>query len=229
MTDQSPVTSVDHIDFRAAFPFGSLLRAIGSALRPARLGIAILTLAFLVGGGRIWDGLTTSEADPTAATEQMGPFAMMMTHLEMQGNAVAHAALSLDAAGVVQGVIAMGWGTPAALWAGGYFWFMLIYGCWVAMVMALGGGILCRLEAVEVSQPGPASVSDAVHMVSRHWWSFTVGLLVPFIVAGMLGALLLLFGLLLLNIPVLNIIGGLLYGLALLAGLGMTLLILRKS
>ncbi len=234
MSDRPPVTSIDHIDFRAVFSFGSILRAIGSGLRPARLGLAILTLSLLVGGGRIWDGLAGGanaslefqQNDLVNDVPANGPFADTVEYLSLQANVMRTAVLNVDPAGFVTAVINMAWGTPLGLWLDGQFWFMLVYGCWTAMILALGGGILCRMEAVEVAQGAPPSMPEAISMVSQRWWAFAVGLLVPFILAGMLGAILLLFGLVLLNIPGVNIIGGILYGLAMLVGLGMTLLVL---
>ena len=63
-------------------------------------------------------------------------------------------------------------------------------------------------------------------MVLSRWGAFFSALLVPFVLIALLAIFLLFFGLVLLNLPLFNLLGGVLYGIALLFGLGIAVMLL---
>ncbi len=219
MSGKPTFTTVQHIRFGDVFRFGSILRAIGSSLNPTRIGIAMFTLALLVGGGRLWDAAVTSDASVK------GPFAVAIEGYGEAADDIIHATLSVDVRDFVKAVGEMLWQTPANIWNSGHRWFVAFFGLWAAAVLAFGGGLLCRLEAVTVAQGRPAPLDPAFAMTVTRWPAFFMALLIPCVLIAMLAIALLLFGLLFLNIPILNVIGSIFYGMALLLGLAMALLL----
>jgi len=177
-------------------------------------------LALIIGGGRLWDAAAGS---PEGAAP---PFAATMEWTGAASQKIAAATLDLQAGHFIEGVAELLWGTFARLWNEGHTWFLLIFGLWTAAVTAVCGGALCRLEAVRVSTGDPPPLDPALGLAIGRWTAFFGALLIPIVLAAVLAIGLMVFGLILFNIPVLNILGGLLYGLALLVGLGLTLLML---
>jgi hypothetical protein len=226
------------------FRFGSILGAIGSALSPTRIGIGMFTLALLVGGGRIWDAATTPEPSSASASlmtglinavtpgedpEPVAPFQFTLDQVQSCGSRLIDATVGLEPAAFLAAGRDLLWTTPASLWNGGHHWFILLFGLWTAASLALGGGVLCRLEAVGLATRDAASVNPALGMVAGRWQAFFAALLMPLVMAALLALLLLVFGLVLLNAPVLNLLGAVLYGAALLVGLGIALLLLAYA
>jgi len=220
MTDSNATVSVDHIRFQQVFRFGSILKAIGTSLQPTRIGIAMFMLALLIGGGRLWD------AAVGAGEEAHPPFDATIVWVEGACERIASGTIALNSAEFLGGTQDLLWGTTARLWDGGHMWFLLLFGLWTAAVTALCGGVLCRLEAVHVATQDPAPLDPALDLAITRWSAFFGALLVPVVLAAVLAMGLILFGFILFNVPLLNILGGILYGLALLVGLGLTLLIL---
>jgi len=220
------------------------LGAIGSALSPTRIGIGMFTLALLVGGGRVWDAVaapnsgeasasliskTMDMLTPGEAPEPVAPFQYTLDQVQSCGGRLIDATVGLEPSAFIAAGRDLLWTTPAGLWQDGHHWFVLIFGLWTAATLALGGGLLCRLEAVGLAIRDAAPVNPALGLAIGRWPAFFGALLMPLVMAGLLALLLLVFGLLLLNAPVLNLLGAVLYGLALLVGLGIALLLLAYA
>lgn len=225
MCERSPATSVNDIQFGRVFRFGSLLKAIGSSISPSRIGIAMFTLALLVGGGRVWDAIVL-DADPTQLSQIAQPFDNTTQWVGQSGSNLMHATLAFDPSGFLSSSRDLLWATPVRLWNGGHRWFVVLFGIWTAAVFALGGGLLCRLEAVEMATDDPAPLNPAIAMSLSRWTAFFGALLVPFVLIAVLAIGLMIVGWVLFNLPLLNLLGGIGYGIALLIGLGVTLLLL---
>ena len=225
MCERPPATSVNDIQFGRIFRFGTLLKAIGTAISPSRIGIAMFTLALLVGGGRTWDAIV-AEDNPDAVTSIVAPFESSIEWIGTSGNALVAATTTANPHQFLAAGKKLIWGTTARLWNEGHFWFLVLFGTWTAAVMAFGGGMLCRLEAVHIATGDPPPLNPALAMSLERWVAFFGALMVPFVLIALIALGLLVFGFVLLNVPVLDLLGGLGYGLALLLGLGVTLLLL---
>ena len=141
MCERPPATSVEDIRFASVFRYGSLLKAIGSALSPGRIGIGMVVLALLVGGGRIWDAASsTDQADSILA-----PFDSTAQWIDIAVGEMIDATVTLDPADFAQATRDLLWGTPIRLWDSGHRWFVILFGLWTAAVLAFGGGLLCRM------------------------------------------------------------------------------------
>jgi hypothetical protein len=225
MSDHPPAASVNDLQFGQIFRFGSLLKAIGSAISPSRIGIAMFMLALLVGGGRTWDAVV-SEANTEQASSIRDPFDSTMQWLGRSGGQLTNATITVNPEGFVAASSDLMWGTTARLWKDGHSWFVVLFGLWTAAVLAFGGGMLCRLEAVQIATDDPAPINPAMAMSLWRWPSFFGALVVPFVLVAIMALGLMVFGFVLFNLPILNLIGGIGYGIALLVGLGVTLLVL---
>ena len=217
MCERPPATSVNDIQFGRIFRFGTLLKAIGTAISPSRIGIAMFTLALLVGGGRTWDAIV-AEDNPHAANSIVAPFESSMEWIGTSGGALVAATTTANPHQFLAAGQQLLWGTTARLWNQGHYWFLVLFGTWTAAVMAFGGGMLCRLEAVQIATGDPPPLNPALAMSLERWVAFFGALMVPFVLAAFIALGLLVFGFVLLNVPVLDLLGGLGYGLALLLG-----------
>jgi hypothetical protein len=102
--------------------------------------------------------------------------------------------------------------------------FTFVYGIFFLLVMALGGGALSRMAACEFAGQQRLSIREAVDFAFGNWSKLVMSLLMPLGVAVIVAAILLLGGLLM--APWLDVVGGLLYGLALILGFALALLLI---
>lgn len=131
---------------------------------------------------------------------------------------VVAAASHLDIAAAGRGLARITWELPQALWSGGYHWFISVYGFLLVLVLGIGGGALARMQACQHARGDRLSAAEAVALSCGHWREIVLAIIAPAMVIAALAIVLVLMGLLLMNIPGLNLIGGLLYGLALVIG-----------
>ena len=104
---------------------------------------------------------------------------------------------------------------PRALWQRERA-FAIIFGLIALVVVSLGGVALCRMAACDFAGHERLRVWDAIDFAFGNLVRVVLTPVLPMVLAGVGAVLLILFGLLLL--PVLDLVGGLLYGLAILVG-----------
>lgn len=105
--------------------------------------------------------------------------------------------------------------------------FTVIGGLAVFALWALLGGAITRMAAVHAARGASAvSAAEAMSFARRRWGWFVLAPVAPPLGVLLLGLIPLLLGLIAFNFPVLDVVGGLLFGLALVAGLAMSLLLL---
>jgi hypothetical protein len=103
-------------------------------------------------------------------------------------------------------------------------WFWCVYMALFLLIWALMGGAIARLAALDAAGRGEATLGEAVRFArSRYLW-FILAPLMPIAVMAALGAALALGGLVFFNLPVLDIVGGALFLIALLIGIAMAML-----
>jgi len=105
---------------------------------------------------------------------------------------------------------------PVALWQRDRG-FVIFFGLFAAIVFSVGGGALSRMTAVAFAERSALSPADATSFALSRWTSFAFAVLLPplfvgglFLLGGIVGFAL--------RVPVLNMIGGALYGVALFLG-----------
>ncbi|MBM4112861.1 MAG: hypothetical protein FJ253_05720, partial [Phycisphaerae bacterium] len=105
---------------------------------------------------------------------------------------------------------------PADLWRRDRG-FVVIFGIFAFMLLSIGGGALCRMTAIAIAERPALPPSDAMSFSLSRWTSFAFAELLPPLFVG---GLFLVGGIaaLLMRVPVLDMIGGVLYGVALFLG-----------
>ncbi len=113
---------------------------------------------------------------------------------------------------------------PKALWRD-HKSFTIVYVLVLVVVLAFGGGALSRMTACEIGLEEKLRGQDGVDFAMGSWRSLLFSLLLPLLIAAALAGLLVLGGWLL-TLPWIDMLGGVLYGLALLAGFGVAFLVI---
>ena len=148
-----------------------------------------------------------------------GPFEATALFMTKEWNEIVDGVLEFDPVRMWNSVVAIVWDLPKLLWNGGFHWFISLYGFLLIYVLCIGGGAIARMQATQHSRLLRLSVSDAIDFSIARWRALLTAIISPAMFVAALTILLMVMGLLLLNIPWLNLLGGLLYGLALLLGL----------
>jgi hypothetical protein len=110
------------------------------------------------------------------------------------------------------------WELPQLLWNAGHHWFISVYGLILLLVMSVGGGSIARMQAAGHARGDRLSINSAVQFSTQRWRASLLALTSPGMLVACVSVGLVLFGLFLFNVPVLNLIGSILYGVALVFG-----------
>ena len=148
-----------------------------------------------------------------------GPFESSAMFVTNAWNEIVNGALEFNPVQMWRGVVDIVWELPQRLWNGGFHWFISLFGFLLIYVLCIGGGAIARMQAVQHSRSLRLSVRDAVDFSVNRWRALLTAVIGPAMVVACITILLMVMGLVLLNIPWLNLLGGLLYGIALLLGL----------
>ncbi len=148
-----------------------------------------------------------------------GPFESSARYVANEWNSIVNGALELNPVQMWHSIVLIVWELPQLLWKAGFHWFISLYGFLLVYVLCIGGGAIARMQAVEHSRAIRMSKSAALEFSFSRWRSTLSALFSPALFVAVLTVLLMIIGLIFLNIPWLNLIGGLLYGAALLFGL----------
>ncbi len=158
-----------------------------------------------------------------------GPFEASALFVTTAWNAIVDGALACNPVQMWQGVVAIVWELPQLLWNGGFHWFISLFGFLLVYVLCIGGGAIARMQAVQHSRSLRLSVREAIDFSLDRWRALLAAILGPAMFVAAITILLMVMGLILLNIPWLNLIGGALYGIALLLGLLVALIAVGYS
>ncbi|MBC8523288.1 MAG: hypothetical protein ISR75_07165 [Phycisphaerales bacterium] len=152
------------------------------------------------------------------SVRQLGPFESSAIYVTGEWNKIVDSSLNLDAVGSWRGLVAIVWELPQLLWSAGHHWFISIYGFVLLLVVSIGGGGISRMQATQHARGDRLSVANAIQYSCQRWRASLLGLTAPGMLVAGVSVGLVLFGFGFFNIPVLNLIGGILYGLALVFG-----------
>jgi len=149
---------------------------------------------------------------------QRGVFESSAMYMSDAWNSMVDGALDFDVVAMWKGVVAIVWELPQLLWNGGYHWFISVYGFLLVYVLCIGGGAIARMQASQHARQQQLTIQEAIGFSFRRWRASMIAVVAPAMFVTSLSILLLLGGLILMNVPMLNLIGGILYGVALLIG-----------
>ena len=113
---------------------------------------------------------------------------------------------------------------PRALWQD-HKLFTIVQALVLIIVLAFGGGALSRMTACEIGLEEKLRAQDGVDFAMASWRSLLLSLMLPLLIAAVLAGVLILGGWLL-TLPWVDMLGGVLYGLALLVGFGVAFLVM---
>ena len=181
-------------------------------------------LAVLVGGGHLWDVI----AGPLAEGGQ-GPFATATTQIKTSLAAIEHGVLHLSPGDLRTGLVGLVWGTPSMLWHAGACWFVTVWGLFALVVLALSLGVQSRYEATLVAQRHAPSFDRLLDESALLAPSFVAAWCTPVAIAAGLGLAIMVGSFVLLNVPVVNILGAIVWGVALAGALGLAVLLLAMA
>ncbi len=186
-----------------------LLRAGALALRPSRLGLAFFTLvaAWFVGSlSNLWSSSEQSFVEAAVALKLRG-FGLIFSGLS-----------ALNGEAVLSGFSVLLYDLPRTLWDQHALALVLLTIPYV-VIMAIGGGAISRSVACEFSQGVVMSWPEALAFAVKRWASLAGSLLAPWMGVALLALVMAIGGFFVLQgVPVLNLLGGLLYGLFLVLG-----------
>jgi hypothetical protein len=108
--------------------------------------------------------------------------------------------------------------TPALLWKS-QRWFTVIYGLFFVLVFSIGGGAISRIAAVQFAGEGERlSLRAAVDFALGRWLTLVWAQGLPLVIVLVVCAIVAIVGLIM-AVPVLDVVGGLFYGLMIMLGL----------
>lgn len=192
-----------------------LLRAGHIALSPTRLGLALFTVLILGLLGTL----------PAGWSDGPGPLIVMTDHKLDALGTIAAGAMTLQLDLTLEGLRALFFGTFGVLFheypVSGPILLPLLL-----VVIAVGGGAISRSAVCEASQGLHVSWTRALGFALARWSGLLTALAAPIVALGLLFLLIALGGLLLLSLPVIEVLGALLFPLALLAALAMMFIVI---
>jgi hypothetical protein len=151
-----------------------------------------------------------------------GVFEATVGHVTGSFNQLVRGLVTLELADFFSGVKNLFVGTPLSLWNHDKI-FTIVYGLLFVVLIAVGGGALSRMAAVEIAQGEKLRLQDSLDFALGSWRRLVLSLLLPLLIAAFLVVLLLVGGWFLM-LPWVDLLGGVLYGVALLIGFGVVFL-----
>ncbi len=149
-------------------------------------------------------------------TRPHGVFEALRGHVAGSITRVAMGVLGLNAGMVIDEFRRLFIDTPHLLWKD-YKWFTILFGVFAIIVLALGGGAISRLQATQMANQQRLGVRESLDYSLRSFGALVSAQALPLVVLGLLCGAIVLMGVLM-AAPVLDVVGGLLYGFALLLG-----------
>ena len=212
-----PYGPVTLAELCAGLVWPMLLRVPGVALQPPKLAVAFLLVAGLLGVGGVFDMLVewaggTPLAMPLlwACGEGLSASARLLLDARL-GSAI-RAAYDATFGGVVEAVR----NRPVAATA----FIGLALPLW-----SIAGGAICRMAAVDLALNLNMTAAESIRFAAARWKGHLFVHLIPLLAIGAIALALAMGGWLLLSLPGVALIGAVLFGVAMLGGLAVAVLV----
>ena len=179
------------------------------------------------GEGKALRDLAIQFAATATAVEDVRPrgtYEALAEHLTKMFTVVMRGVASFQPVPVTRGGYSMLIHTPVTLWHRDKA-FAVIYGLIFVVVLALGGGALSRMAAAEVATGERLRIRDAIDFALESWPRLLLTPLLPLIIVALL-CLVLAVGGAVFFLPWLDVVGGVMYGIALLLGFVIAVLLI---
>lgn len=138
-------------------------------------------------------------------------------------NQIIGAVLAIDPAGLGTGIMDLMIRTPAAIWSEKKP-FAILFGLLILITLTVGGGALSRMAACQFAGQERMRISDAVDFALGNWIRLVATPAIPLIYAGIGCVVIIVLGSLM-TVPWLDVVGGILYGIAMLVALLVALIL----
>ncbi|MCA9291147.1 MAG: hypothetical protein KDA25_08460, partial [Phycisphaerales bacterium] len=158
------------------------------------------------------------------AAMPQGSFASTSRHVIERLHRITQGVLFLHVDDVFEATTDLFVRLPRALWRTTPM-FAAVYGLIALLILAIGGGALSRMAACDFAGQERLRVRQAIDFAAGAAMRLALAPILPLVFAGLLVLLITLLGLLT-TVPWLNVIGGILYGFALVLGFLATFLLL---
>lgn len=168
------------------------------------------------GEGALMDRLARAHLEVTETLSPKGAFQATSLAVSALLDRIVHGVVTLapmEAIGAFGNLVI---DLPVELWQRDRG-FVILFGTFAFILLSIGGGALCRMTAIAIAERPAMAPADAMSFALARWTSFAFAELLPplfvgglFLVGGVVG--------LLMRVPVLDIVGGALYGMALFFG-----------
>jgi len=230
MADNTRTVRLEGIDWLAFAPVLRLARSFRMALQPGKLLLALVAVLIIFGVGEVMDLAWGDVVEQPGAADQ-GVYEHVLERQSHGFAVLMQSALSLDLGleqapgigggrpmGVAGALRYMVIDTPRWLFTE-HLWFALVFGLIKLVVIGVFGGAICRMAATQACIGQPTSAVAALRFTAERIVWFLLTPLMPCVLIGVLAGVLVLAGLVFFNAPVLDVIGGVFYGLLMLLGL----------
>lgn len=207
--------AIDRVDWKNVLPVLRLASAFKHALQPGKLIVALAAVLAIHFSGTVLDLIWFGSDGPSVYED-------ISTAYMDSAEGLVHASLALnfsldemDSVPTILGRMVIG--GPSILFQE-HPWFAIIFGLDVLFVLAIASGILCRMSSTQVCANRSTALDSAACFVSKRWVWYLLTPLMPAMLIAVVGAILALGGLVFFNIPGVDVVGSLLYGVLLLLG-----------
>jgi hypothetical protein len=170
------------------------------------------------------DSRHNSVIRPINDTRPRGDFEATVMHVSAEFEKIIRGIFELRPPQVAEGVRRLFVDTPWLLWTN-QTWFAIFYGLVFVTVLAIGGGALSRMAALHFAAGEQLRMREAIDFAISRWGRLVWAIVLPLMIAAVVCVAIVMMGLLM-EVPVLDVIGGLVYGLALLMGFLITFLLI---
>jgi hypothetical protein len=151
-------------------------------------------------------------------------FESVSSHTAGSVHTIVRGVIHLSPAAIFEGFADLFIHMPIALWRD-HKAFTILYGLFTLLLIAIGGGAVSRMAACDIAGQHRLRMIEAWQFALLNWPRLVLAPLFPPLLAAVIALVIMLLGVIM-QIPALDIIGGLLYGLALLLGFIVAFLIL---
>jgi len=247
MSDEA-TSPLRQINWSECCAFTQLFRAFKLAIHPAKLILAFCGVFGTYVTGRVLDGIWSHDASPVVTTvgnvseldfylqgagraetktwiheaekskndNRAGAFKLLMRHGRASVNLIAGSVVALQPTGVISGIH---WGLMGLMWLISLHpWYAVFFLLISFLIWALFGGAVCRVAAMHATRDERITMGDAMKFARAKVGSFFVAPLMPLGIIAFFGALLFIGGMVGAIPAIGEVLVGLLFFLALIAG-----------
>jgi hypothetical protein len=221
---------IDKVEWKSVLPVLRLVSAFRHALQPGKLLVALVAVIAIHISGITFNALLgVNESND-------GPGDLTAYDMLVQGQSAAlyrmvTSAVDLDhgfgasSQGVTDALYHMVIGIPIDMFQS-FPWFTVLFGIDVLFVLAMACGVLTRMSASQVCANRNTGMGMAASFVSRRWARYLMTPLMPAALIGVFALLLFIAGVVFFNVAVLGVVGSIVYGLMLVLGVLIGLLVI---